>query len=106
MALTPRHSKKHGKRLEIDEYPVEEWREFTLSLRLAIRSHCTSAAFDANGFPRYVWGLHRGRLFQARHRTDPPGTRYKGWWIDDEETPSDPDRKLAALRDAVTAADG
>lgn len=80
-----------------EEYPKEEWPRFTSSLRAAIRIGCVSGQ-DAEGWPRHVWGYHDGRLFQARHRTDPPGNRYKGWWIDDEERPEDPSDRLGALR--------
>ncbi|NOY92746.1 MAG: hypothetical protein GXP55_16270 [Deltaproteobacteria bacterium] len=83
-----------------ERYPEEEWTRFTSSLRAAIRAGCVAAA-DANGFPRYVWGFHHGRLFQARHRTDPPGTRYKGWWIDPEERPKDPEGRLRGLLETL-----
>ncbi len=79
-----------------EEYPAEEWPGFTESLRAAIRGGCV-AGTDAGEWPRYVWGFHRDRLFQARHRTDPPGNRYKGWWIEPEERPKDVDGRLASL---------
>ncbi len=83
-----------------DEYAAEEWPRFTLSLRAAICAGCVSGV-DAHGWPRHVWGWHDGRLFQARHRTDPPGNRYKGWWIEEEERPDDPEGRLDRLRRAA-----
>lgn len=80
-----------------EEYPADEWPRFTASLRRAIAAGCV-AGEDANGFPRYVWGFHDSRMFQARHRTDPPGTRYEGWWIEEEEHPLDPGNRLSELR--------
>jgi len=79
-----------------EEYPKKEWADFTASLRAAITAGCV-AGCDAGDWPRYAWGWHKGRLFQARHRTEPPGNRYKGWWIDNEERPEDPERRLDAL---------
>lgn len=78
------------------EYPKEAWPRFTASLRAAIEAGCVAGS-DAGGWPRYVWGWHDGRLFQARHRTDPPGNRYKGWWITSEERPKDLGGRLTAL---------
>lgn len=78
------------------EYPRDEWARFTASLRAAIEAGCVSGS-DAGGWPRHVWGWHGGKLFQARHRTDPPGNRYKGWWIEAEERPKDPGGRLTAL---------
>lgn len=79
-----------------DEYPPEEWPRFTESLRAAIAAGCV-AGCDVGDWPRYVWGWHKGRLFQARHRTDAPRNRYKGWWIEPEERPKDPEKKLQHL---------
>jgi len=96
----PPHPRAESDCSRCEKYPKEEWVEFTDSLRAAIRMGCVASA-DANGFPRYVWGFHRGKLFQARHRTDPPGTRYKGWWITPEERPSDPGGRLRLLRETL-----
>ncbi len=76
-------------------YPREAFDAFTASLREAILAGCVCG--DDEGMPRYVFGVHEGRLFQARRRTDPPGDRYKGWWINDEEAPRDPEGRLDAL---------
>lgn len=88
-------------------FPTERWPEMTEALRAAVRAQCTSSAFDplegggeacVNWWPRYVFGWFDGKPFQARHRTDPPGNRYKGWFISGEQSPEDPDGRLAALR--------
>ena len=96
VADEPPHPRPESDASRCDEHPKDEWPRFTDSLRAAIRAGCVASA-DAGDWPRYVWGWHRGRLFQARHRTDPPGNRYKGWWIEPEERPKDPDRRLENL---------
>lgn len=87
-------------------YPKERWCEMTQALRDAIRARCTGSHFEplngggpetSNWWPRYVFGYFDGKLFQARRRTDPPGNRYKGWFIPDDERPDDPDGRLEAL---------
>lgn len=93
------HPRSDASRCE--EYPADEWPRFTASLRAAIRGGCV-AGLDAGGWPRHVWGWHDGRSFQARHRTDPPGNRYKGWWIEAEEHPEDPEGRLERLRRETT----
>jgi hypothetical protein len=91
-------------------YEKERWAELTEALRAAVRAECTSALFEPlmggdasneNWWPRYVWGWFEGRLFQARRRTDPPGNRYKGWFIPTEQRPVDPHQRLEALRESI-----
>lgn len=84
-------------------YPAERWTEFTAALRAAVEAQCTSAAFDpdaerADAWPRYIWGWFEGRVFEARHRTDPPGCYYKAYLLEPEQHPEDPEGRLAAAR--------
>ncbi|MBI5515970.1 MAG: hypothetical protein HY909_19465 [Deltaproteobacteria bacterium] len=97
-----------------EEYPAEQWPRFTRLLQEAVRMQCTSAEFDPDqrpglgrpdGWPRYVWGWFKGALFQARHRTDPPGHFYKAWLLEPEDHPEDPDDRLGALRTRLEALD-
>ena len=99
------HQRSDGYRCA--EYPADRWREFTSLLRDAVRAQCTSALFDAdqrpgqmraNGWPRYIWGWFEGRVFEARHRTDPPGCCCKAYLLDPEQIPADPEERLEALK--------
>lgn len=80
-----------------ESYPRDAWCRFTTLLRVAIELRCANG-WDAEGRPKYVWGWCDGRAFQARRRTDPPGNKYKAWWIEPGEMPRDPDGKLEQLR--------
>jgi hypothetical protein len=91
-------------------YPPERWAEFTAVLRAAVLAECTSADFDPDqrpgqerkeGWPRYVWGWFEGRVFEARHRTDPPGCYYKAYLLEPEQYPDDPEGRLARLGPAT-----
>lgn len=62
---------------------------------------CTGDQLDHGGWPRYVWGWFDGKMFEARHRTDPPGNRYKGWLLEPDEGPEDPSGRLIALRERL-----
>jgi hypothetical protein len=59
---------------------VESW------LREALRAGNFSAAED-NGFPRYVWAAHEGRVYEGRLTNSGQG-HYKGYPLDDSERPA------------------
>ncbi len=80
-----------------ERFPEGEWCVFTSMLREAIRAGCASD-WDASGRPKYVWGWYKGRLFQARRRSEPSGNLYKGWWIEEWERPRDREGRLERLR--------
>jgi hypothetical protein len=63
------------------------WPELTEALRAAIRIGCVSETFDPDGFPRYVWGMFEGELYEARHLVTPAGA-YKAFPIEPFELPS------------------
>lgn len=99
------HQRSDGFRCKT--YPQEKWAEFTAALRAAVVARCTSADFDPDqrpgharteGWPRYVWGWFEGKVFEARHRTDPPGCYYKAYLLEPEQHPEDPEGRLAAAR--------
>jgi hypothetical protein len=101
----PPHQRSDAFRCE--KYPAAQWPEFTAMLRASIRAQCTSAAFDpeqrpssprAEAWPRYVWGWFGERMFEARHRTEPPGHFYKAYLLDEDQAPEDPENRLKALR--------
>jgi hypothetical protein len=102
------HQRSDGFRCE--EYPRERWADFTALLRRSVAAQVTSAEFDpdqrpgrerTNGWPRYVWGWFGERVFEARHRTEPPGTYYKAYLLEPEQHPEDPEARLAGLRKAT-----
>lgn len=64
----------------------------TEALREGIRRRCVSAVFEG-GYPKYVWTWINGVLYEARHINGPQGT-YKGYRLEELETPSDPDGRL------------
>lgn len=72
--------------------PSLSFDELTGALREAVRRGCTSASFEG-GFPKYVWGVVDGAVYEARHINGPQGT-YKGYRLDPEELPDDPEGRL------------
>lgn len=93
----PPHARPLSDGARCDEYPKERWPEFTRLLRLAIESGCVSGV-DGGRWPRKVWGFLDDRMFEARRRTEPPGTHYKGYLLDEDQRPRDPGNRLEALR--------
>jgi hypothetical protein len=87
-----------------DAYPAEMWCRFTVLLRAAIRHRCTSADFDAGGWPRDVWGWCEGRLFRPRHRTHPVNA-YKAYFIPEEQRPRDREGRLLQLKSYIESLD-
>ena len=71
---------------------VDNFEGITDLLRKSIRERCTSTAFDGD-FPRYVWGVWDGGVFEARHINGPEGT-YKGYMLEPVEYPLDPAKLL------------
>ena len=69
--------------------------QVTQALREGIRNACVS---DFVGrFPKYVWGVLDGRLYEARLVNHELGT-YKGYQLEAEaELPQDPNRQLNRL---------
>jgi hypothetical protein len=66
----------------------------TRALRDAVRAGQTS---EFNGrFPKYVWGALDGLIYEARLVNHELG-QYKGYPIDVDELPDDPDGALAAI---------
>ncbi len=64
-----------------DPNQITDW------LKQGLRDGNVSAYRDAGGYPRYVWGKHLDRWFEARLVNSEQGT-YKGYPILDEEVPS------------------
>ncbi len=101
------HARRPSDGFRCEEYPRERWADFTTLLRRSVAAQATSADFDPdqrpgaqqpNGWPRYVWGWFEGQVFEARHRTDPPGIYYKAYLLEPEQHPDDPDGRLLQLR--------
>lgn len=62
------------------------------ALAEGIRRGCVSAVSE-QGFPKFVWGWLGGDLYEARHINGPAGT-YKGYRIEEPESPLDRDGPL------------
>jgi hypothetical protein len=60
-------------------------------LRVAIRHRCTGVVIG--GFPKYVWAVINGDVYEARHINGPKGD-YKGYKLEPVEYPNDPDGRL------------
>jgi hypothetical protein len=64
----------------------------TQALRAGILHGCVGEIFEG-GFPKYVWTWIDGNLYEARHINGPQGT-YKGYRLERDEFPLDPDGRL------------
>ncbi len=61
-------------------------------IREAIRRRCTSSIFEGV-FPKYAWGWLDGKLYEARLTNRTQG-HYKGYPLDETETPIDAENRL------------
>ncbi len=67
--------------------------DLTRVLQDAVRLRCTSSEFE-RGFPKYVWGLLDGAVYEARHLSG-RGGEYKAYKLEDPaEYPPDPEGRL------------